>query len=44
VRGRNSDNTLIEERLGWAPSIPLSEGLEHTYRWIHDQLASPVPS
>jgi GDP-D-mannose 3', 5'-epimerase len=44
VRGRNSDNTLIEERLGWQPSIPLSEGLAHTYRWIHDQLASPVPS
>jgi GDP-D-mannose 3',5'-epimerase len=44
VRGRNSDNTLIKERLGWQPSIPLSEGLAHTYRWIHDQLASPVPS
>jgi nucleoside-diphosphate-sugar epimerase len=44
VRGRNSDNTLIKERLGWEPSIPLSEGLAHTYRWIHDQLASPVPS
>src|SRR5215204_4552161 len=38
VRGRNSDNTLIEERLGWKPSIPLSEGLVHTYRWIHYQL------
>jgi nucleoside-diphosphate-sugar epimerase len=44
VRGRNSDNTLIKERLGWTPSIPLSDGLEQTYRWIHDQLASPVPS
>jgi GDP-D-mannose 3', 5'-epimerase len=40
VRGRNSDNALIKERLGWEPSIPLREGLEHTYRWIHDQLAS----
>jgi len=39
VRGRNSDNGLIRERLGWEPSIPLSEGLEATYRWIHDQLA-----
>ena len=40
VRGRNSDNTLIKERLGWAPSISLEEGLEATYRWIFDQLAA----
>ena len=40
VRGRNSDNTLIRERLGWEPSIPLEEGLEQTYRWIYDQLAA----
>jgi GDP-D-mannose 3',5'-epimerase len=40
VRGRNSDNTLIRGQLGWEPSIPLREGLEHTYRWIHDQLAT----
>ena len=38
VRGRNSDNTLITERLGWAPSIPLEVGLERTYRWIWDQM------
>ena len=38
VRGRNSDNTLIQERLGWAPSISLEDGLEKTYRWIHDQM------
>ena len=38
VRGRNSDNTLIEERLGWAPAIPLEVGLEQTYRWIYDQM------
>jgi len=38
VRGRNSDNTLIRQRLGWAPSISLEEGLEKTYRWIHDQM------
>src|SRR5690606_22025167 len=38
VRGRNSDNTMINEYLGWAPSISLEEGLEKTYRWIHDQL------
>jgi nucleoside-diphosphate-sugar epimerase len=40
VRGRNSDNTLIRERLGWEPSIPLLAGLESTYRWIHDQVAA----
>jgi nucleoside-diphosphate-sugar epimerase len=39
VRGRNSDNALILERLGWEPSIPLREGLEATYRWIYDRLA-----
>ena len=38
VRGRNSDNTLIREKLGWAPSIPLQEGLQQTYRWIYDQM------
>jgi nucleoside-diphosphate-sugar epimerase len=41
VRGRNSDNTLIRERLGWEPSIPLRVGLERTYRWIYDQLTGP---
>jgi nucleoside-diphosphate-sugar epimerase len=40
VRGRNSDNTLILERLGWAPSISLEEGLARTYRWIYEQLTS----
>lgn len=39
VRGRNSDNTLILERTGWAPCIPLREGMERTYRWIHDAMA-----
>jgi len=38
VRGRSSDNTMIKEKLGWAPSIPLVEGMQKTYRWIHDQL------
>ena len=38
VRGRNSDNTLITEKLGWAPSISLESGLEQTYRWIYDQM------
>ena len=40
VRGRNSDNTLIRQRLGWAPAIPLEDGLERTYAWIHDQMKS----
>jgi nucleoside-diphosphate-sugar epimerase len=38
VNGRNSDNTLITERLGWAPGIPLRDGLEKTYAWIYDQM------
>jgi nucleoside-diphosphate-sugar epimerase len=38
VRGRNSDNRLIRERLGWAPSLPLRAGLELTYRWIEAQV------
>ena len=38
VRGRNSDNTMIREVLGWAPSISLAEGLEKTYAWIYDQV------
>jgi GDP-D-mannose 3',5'-epimerase len=38
VRGRNSDNRLIRETLGWAPSKPLRDGLEKTYEWIADQV------
>ncbi|ULE33679.1 NAD-dependent epimerase/dehydratase family protein [Mycobacterium sp. IDR2000157661] len=40
VRGRNSDNTMILKTYGWEPSIRLADGLERTYRWIYDQLAS----
>ena len=40
VRGRTSDNTLIKEKLGWAPSQPLSIGLEKTYKWIQSQMFS----
>ena len=38
VRGRNSDNALIKQRLGWAPSQPLKSGLAKTYPWIADQV------
>jgi nucleoside-diphosphate-sugar epimerase len=38
VMGRNSDNRLIREKLGWAPSRPLREGMEKTYRWIEEQV------
>jgi len=38
VRGRNSDNRLIFEKLGWKPTRPLREGLEKTYAWIEAQV------
>lgn len=38
VRGRNSDNTLIQKYLGWEPSIPLEDGLKKTYNWIKEQM------
>lgn len=40
VRGRNSDNHLIRERLGWAPSKSLRDGLATTYAWISRQVAA----
>src|SRR5215207_9508443 len=39
VNGRNSDNTLIEKRLGWAPGIRLRDGMERTYNWIKEEYA-----
>jgi nucleoside-diphosphate-sugar epimerase len=39
VRGRNSDNNLIFEKLGWKPSTKLRDGLTVTYQWICKQLA-----
>lgn len=38
VRGRNSENTLIKEKLNWAPSMSLYKGLEKTYEWIELQV------
>jgi nucleoside-diphosphate-sugar epimerase len=39
VRGRNSDNRLIEQTLGWRPNMALADGLAHTYRWIEEQVS-----
>lgn len=38
VKGRNSDNRLIREKIDWAPSEPLAKGMEKTYRWIEQQV------
>jgi nucleoside-diphosphate-sugar epimerase len=38
VNGRNSDNSMILDRLGWEPSVRLRDGLEKTYRWIETQM------
>jgi len=38
VRGRNSDNTMIQEKLGWAPSIKTVDGLRKTYAWIKSEI------
>ena len=40
VRGRNSDNDLIRDRLGWAPAASLREGMDKTYAWIEEQVAA----
>ena len=38
VRGRNSDNKLIREKLGWEPNFSLKDGLKKTYPWIKEQV------
>ena len=38
VNGRNSDNNLYREKIGWSVDRPLSEGLLKTYRWIQEQI------
>ena len=43
VNGRNSDNTLIQQKLNWAPSIKLRDGLAKTYAWIEDEILSSKP-
>ena len=37
VRGRNSDNKLFKEKMGWEPTQPLYEGMKKTYEWINEQ-------
>jgi len=37
VNGRNSDNTMIQKRLGWAPGTALSDGMKKTYQWIESE-------
>jgi nucleoside-diphosphate-sugar epimerase len=44
VRGRNSDNTLLREVLGWEPRISLEEGLARTYPWIEQQVKMAMAS
>ena len=39
VRGRNSNNDLIREKLGWDYSLTLEEGIAQTYKWIEEQIS-----
>ncbi|HEY2857379.1 MAG TPA: NAD-dependent epimerase/dehydratase family protein [Terracidiphilus sp.] len=38
VRGRNSENSRVRELLNWEPSIPLADGMRHTYQWIEQEM------
>ncbi|RZI46744.1 NAD-dependent epimerase/dehydratase family protein [Candidatus Finniella inopinata] len=40
VRGRNSDNTLIQKELSWEPSTSLTDGMRKTYDWIYAQMVT----
>ena len=42
VRGRNSDNTLIGEKLGWKPDYSLAKGIAKTYKWINEQVENTL--
>jgi nucleoside-diphosphate-sugar epimerase len=42
VRGRNSDNTLIRELLGWAPETALADGLTRTYEWVRGEVVAAM--
>jgi nucleoside-diphosphate-sugar epimerase len=43
VRGRNSDNTKLNDALGWEPNTTLRDGLEVTYAWVRDQVRASRP-
>lgn len=43
VRGRNSDNTLIKQVLGWAPNTSIRDGLKITHGWITKKVTHPLP-
>ena len=43
VRGRNSDNTLLIEKLGWSPTYPIEKGMFKTYYWIASQISAHNP-
>ena len=40
VRGRSSDNSFVNEKIGWQPNFTLKEGLKKTYSWIEKQIHS----
>jgi GDP-D-mannose 3',5'-epimerase len=42
VMGRNSDNTLIREKLDWEPLKPLRDGMEKTYKWVSEQVSEQL--
>ena len=42
VRGRNSDNTMILQKMGWEPSIKLREGLTRTFEWVRQQVRAEL--
>jgi GDP-D-mannose 3',5'-epimerase len=42
VRGRNSNNKMIKERIGWAPEISLKDGIQKTHTWIKEQIEKEI--
>ena len=40
VRGRNSDNTVLKEVIGWQPAITIQVGIKDTYDWIANEIAT----
>jgi nucleoside-diphosphate-sugar epimerase len=38
IQSKHGDNTLIKQKLGWAPSTPLLEGMQKTYSWIREEM------